>query len=129
MFGGSLQRPPISPNRPVASADTLIEGMTSNVASAVVADRNELAKSVGYELKYLRLPEWRMDKLSVYKPQAQVALARFDFVRSDQAGDQKLSCYQARQGMIAAQDASPEKIGDKRVRLIRVEDSMALLLR
>jgi len=98
-----------------ASADTLVEDLVSNGSLEPVADRSELAKRVGYDLKYVRLPEWQMNKLGVYKSPATMPIARFDFVRKGQSGDQHLSCYQAPQGVIRAQGANSENLEGKRV--------------
>lgn len=98
-----------------ASADTLVEDLVSERTIEPVTNRNELAKRVGYDLKYVRLPEWQMNKLGVYKSQAMIPIARFDFVRKGQSGNQYLSCYQAPQGVIQAKTAKPENLAGKRV--------------
>ena len=99
----------------VASADTLVEDLVSEGTLEPVSDRKELAKKVGYDLKYVRLPQWQMNKLGVYKSRETTPIARFDFVRKGQAGDQRLSCYQAQQGVIRANTANLKNLGDKRV--------------
>jgi hypothetical protein len=98
-----------------ASADTLVEDLVSEGTLEPVMDGNDLAKRVGYDLKHVRLPEWQMNKLGVYKAQATMPIARFDFVRKGQSGDQHLSCYQARQGTILAKVAKSENLEGKRV--------------
>jgi hypothetical protein len=98
-----------------ASADTLIEDLVSEGTLEPVIDGNELTKRVGYELKHVRLPEWQMNKSGVYKSQATMPIARFDFVKKEQSGDQHLSCYQAPQGMIQAKVANLENLEGKRV--------------
>ena len=99
----------------IASADTLVEDLVSERTLESVMDRNELEKRVGYDLKYVRLPKWQMDKSGVYQSQASVPIARFDFVRKEQSGYQHLSCYQAPQGVILAKDATLENINGKHV--------------
>jgi len=99
----------------IASADTLVEDLVSERTLEPVIDRSELAKRVGYDLKYVRLPEWQMDRSGVYKSQALTQIARFDFVRKGQLGDQHLSCYQAPQGVIRAKVANLENLEGKRV--------------
>jgi hypothetical protein len=99
----------------IASADTLIEDLVSEGTLEPVIDRNELAKRVGYDLKHVRLPQWQMNQSGVYKSQATMPMARFDFVRKDQSGYQHLSCYQAPQGMIQAKVANLENLEGKHV--------------
>jgi hypothetical protein len=98
-----------------ASADTLVEDLVSEGTLEPVLDRNDLAKRVGYDLKYIRLPQWQMNKLGVYKSRATMPIARFDFIRKGQSGDQHLSCYQAPQGVIRAKIADSENLEGKRV--------------
>jgi hypothetical protein len=99
----------------IASADTLVEDLDSEGTLEPVIDRNELAKKLGYDLNYVRLPEWQMNKSGVYKSQAATRIARFDFVRKGQTGDEHLSCYQAPQGVIRAKVANLENLEGKRV--------------
>jgi hypothetical protein len=103
------------PSIQTASADALVEDLVAEGTLEPVIDRNELAKRVGYELKHVRLPEWQMNKSGVYKSQATMPIARFDFVRKGQSGDQHLSCYQAPQGVIQAKVANLENLENKRV--------------
>jgi hypothetical protein len=100
-----------------ASADTLVDDLDSERTLAPVADQREFDKRVGYNLKYLRLSEWQMNKFGVYKTATATAtpIARFDFVRKDGSGSQHLSCYQAPQGTILAQGAYSENVEGKRV--------------
>jgi anti-sigma factor RsiW len=98
-----------------ASADTLVDDLVSAKTLTPVADRDDLARKVGYDLKYLRLPQWQMNQLGVYKLKAAMPIARFDFVRNDKSGSQRLSCYQAPQGTIHAEDASLKNVEGKRV--------------
>jgi anti-sigma factor RsiW len=97
----------------IASADTLIDSLSSENLEPV-EDRTELAKRVGYELKYLRLPEWRMDKSSISKSQS-IPIARFDFAKKASTGDQYLSCYQAPEGAIRAGAGHLENLDGKKV--------------
>jgi hypothetical protein len=98
-----------------ASVDTLVEDLVSEGTLEAVTDRSELAKRVGYDLKYVQLPEWQMNKSGVYKSPTTMPIARFDFVRNGPSGDQHLSCYQAPQGVIRAKIANSENIEGKRV--------------
>jgi hypothetical protein len=102
-----------------ASADTLVEDLIAEGTMEPVRDRVELTKRVGFDLKQVRLPEWHMEKSGVYKSQAKspapVSIARFDFVRKSQVGDQYLSCYQAPQGVIRTKVAESENIAGKQV--------------
>jgi hypothetical protein len=98
-----------------ASADTLVEDVFSEGTLEPVVDQNELAKKVGNQLKYVRLPEWQLDKSGLYKSQAAMPIARFDFVRRGQSGYQRLSCYQAPQGVIQTKAANFRNIEGKRV--------------
>jgi len=99
----------------IASADTLVEDLASEGTLEPIIDRSELAKKVGYDLKHVRLPEWQMNRSGVYKSQATMPIARFDFVRKEQSGYQRLSCYQAPQGVIQAKVANLENLEGKRV--------------
>jgi len=98
-----------------ASADVLIEDLVSERTLEPVADRNELDKKLGYNVKYVRLPDWHMNKSGVDKSRATVPIVRFDFTRKGQSGDQQLSCYQAPQGVIRAKFANSENLEGKRV--------------
>ncbi len=100
---------------PTASADTLIDATLSGEKLESVADRNELAKRVGYDLKYVRLPEWQMKRSSVFKSQDSVAIARFDFAKKSPTGDQRLSCYQAPEGAIRSTAGNVVKLDGKSV--------------
>jgi len=99
----------------IASADTLVDDLVSEGTLEPVIDRNELAKRVGYDLKHVQLPKWQMNQSGVYRSQTTMPMARFDFVRKSQAGDQHLSCYQAPQGVIQAKVANLENLEGKRV--------------
>jgi hypothetical protein len=108
-----------SKNGPVstktASAETLVDDLLAEGTLEPIRDRNELASKLGYELKYVRLPEWQMNTAGVYKAPASPPIARFDFVRKGQSGNQYLSCYQARQGAIQANTADFKNLEDKHV--------------
>ena len=104
-----------SPSVAAASADTLVEDLIADGTLDPIQDRGELTKRVGYDLKQVRLPEWHMENSGVYKSQAPVSIARFDFIRKGQSGNQHLSCYQAQQGVIRAKVASSENLAGKQV--------------
>ncbi len=98
-----------------ASADVLVEDLAANGKLEPVTDRNEFAKKLGYELKYLQLPAWTLDKAGVYNSVATIPIARFDFVSKD-SSDQHFSCYQAQQGVIEANAVEAKSVGAKQVR-------------
>jgi hypothetical protein len=98
-----------------ASADTLIEDVFSEGTLEPVVDQNELAKKVGNQLKYVRLPKWQLDKSGLYKSKAAMPIARFEFVRRAQSGYQRLTCYQAPQGVIQTKAANFRNLEGKRV--------------
>jgi anti-sigma factor RsiW len=98
-----------------ASADTLVDDLVSEKILTPVTDRSDLARKLGYDLKYLRLPDWQMNKSGVYNLKATVPIARLDFVRKENSGSQRLSCYQAPQGTIHAEGARVEDVEGKRV--------------
>jgi hypothetical protein len=94
-----------------ALADSLIDQLSSSEGFQTVADRNELSKKIGYDLKYLNLSNWRMQQASIYTTPNRQAIARFDFVRNGE----HLSCYQGVQGSIQAPNSAREDVADKQV--------------
>jgi len=100
---------------PTASADTLVADLLSERGLEPVTNRNELAQKVGYNLTYVRLPQWQMSQFGLWKSHGTTAIARFDFVRKEQSGDQQLTCYQAPQGAILAKGASLRNLDGKHV--------------
>jgi hypothetical protein len=96
------------------SVESLIENFRSNGAVEPVADRKQLGTKVGYPLKYLRLPAWRLAKAGVYRSPS-VAVARFDFVKGQGGGLEQFTCYQAPAGAINAKMAEPREINGKHV--------------
>jgi hypothetical protein len=98
-----------------ASAEALVRNILDQGTLEPVTDRNELVKKLGYELKYVRLPEWQVNKAGIYKAPGIVPIARFDFVRKGQSGDQYLSCYQAPQGVIQAKATAYKNLEGRRV--------------
>jgi hypothetical protein len=118
----SLNSKPLSTksvdNNPVskASADTLISEFAANDRVEPVTDKSELAKKLGYDLNYLHLPSWRMNKAGIYKSTSPTKIARFDFSRNGDSGSQSLTCYQAPQNTIRAnQQSESEIVSGKRV--------------
>jgi hypothetical protein len=103
------------PSVQTASADALVEDLIAEAALDQVRDSSELTKTIGYDLKYLRLPDWQMETSGVYKSQAAVTIARFDFVRNGQSGSQRLSCYQAPAGVIKTKVSNAENLAGKHV--------------
>src|SRR4030095_500432 len=59
-----------------ASADTLVEDLVSEGTLEQVADRTELAKRVGYDLKYVRLTERQMNKSGMSKSKPSMPIPR-----------------------------------------------------
>ncbi len=104
-----------NPDVTTASADTLVEDLVADGTLDTIRDRSELTKKVGYDLKQVRLPEWHMENSGVYKSQARISIARFDFIRKNQSGDQHLSCYQAPEGVIRATAANAINLAGKHV--------------
>jgi hypothetical protein len=98
-------------------SESLIDDLGHDASAEVFSDRDELAKRVGYDIKYVRLPDWHMQKSALYKSASSSRVARFDFIRETQSGAQYLTCYQAPQGLISASDAKAANIGGKQVRL------------
>lgn len=99
-----------------ASAETLVTDLQSEGTLKSVADPNELIRRLGFEIKHVRLPEWQISNSGIYQARAAMPIARFDFVRKEGANYQHLSCYQAPQGVIQAQNASLRIIDGKSVR-------------
>jgi anti-sigma factor RsiW len=98
-----------------AAADTLIEDVEPATMLTPVADRTELAKDIGFEIKYVRLPDWKMDRSSMIQSKNSKPIARFDFVRKSQSGFERMTCYQAPQGFIRTADATMQNIQGKQV--------------
>jgi hypothetical protein len=100
----------------IAQIDSVVNDALSQQSLIEVTDRSELAKQVGFELKYVRLPDWQMDKSSIYKPPTKSPMARFDFIRKGPSGYEHLTCYQARSGVICQPPAAClENVQGKRV--------------
>jgi len=103
----------------LASADKLVEDLAADGTLDTIRDRSELTKRVGYDLKQVRLPEWQMENSGVYKSSTPISIARFDFIKKTQSGDQRLSCYQAPAGVIrtsVADQMNPVNLAGKEVR-------------
>jgi hypothetical protein len=97
-----------------ASVESLVENFRSNGAVEAIADRKQLGTKVGYPLKYLRLPAWRVANAGVYRSPS-VAVARFDFVKGQGDSVEQFTCYQAPAGAISAKTAEPREIKGKHV--------------
>ncbi|RTL36645.1 MAG: hypothetical protein EKK48_25750 [Candidatus Melainabacteria bacterium] len=93
------------------SATKLINSLTTDGAVHREPNKQLLNEKLGYEPKYIPLPEWKMESSGVYTDAANIA--RFDFVRNDNP-NQHLSCYQAIEGTIIA-SGSVQNIGGKQV--------------
>ncbi|MFA6210805.1 MAG: hypothetical protein WCT03_03800 [Candidatus Obscuribacterales bacterium] len=98
------------------SAQSLIGDLTADVGVTLVDNKQELVRELGYELKYLRLPQWKLSKIAVYRTnQTATALARFDFVKVGASGSQSLTCYQGPRGVIKSKNARSEDFAGRRV--------------
>jgi anti-sigma factor RsiW len=84
------------------SAAALIEDYAEQKPLEQAKDRSELNQKVGFELKQVPLPEWRLKDSAVYRAGTPLNLARFDFVRAGKTGQDYLTCYQGKQGTIKA---------------------------
>jgi hypothetical protein len=98
-----------------ATADALVEDLIAEGNLDQVRDSSELTKRVGYDLKYVHLPDWQMERSGVYKSQTAVTIARFDFIRTVQSDTQRLSCYQAPAGVIRTNVPDAENLAGKNV--------------
>lgn len=100
-----------------ASADALVDDLSRSETVTPVADKSELSRQIGYDLKFVRLPQWQMNRSGVYKSKFASPIARFDFIKkTDVGGDSaRMSCYQALQGTISAEGAVSEDIQGKSV--------------
>lgn len=96
------------------TADDLVDKIGMTGAISPVLNRDNLQSELGYEPKYLKLDKWNLEKLGVVKS-GFTHIARFDFQRQSSAGVERMSCYQARQGMIAARGGVTKTVGDKTV--------------
>lgn len=93
-----------------STAQKLVADLTANGAVAPEPDKQELNKRVGYDLRYVHLPSWKLKQSGIYLAQANIA--RFDFMRETNA-DECLSCYQAPEGTIKAVGPTQELAGKK----------------
>jgi hypothetical protein len=96
------------------AADDLVDKIGMTGALSPVLNRDNLQAELGYEPKYLKLDRWNLEKLGVVKS-GFTHIARFDFQRQSGAGVERMICYQARQGMIAARGGVTKVVGDKTV--------------
>lgn len=82
-------------------AEALIDALYTGQGTEPLSNRQQLARQLGYDLKFMHLPTWNMYQSAIYKGEKSRAIARFDFVGRDNSG--MLTCYQAPQGTIKAQ--------------------------
>jgi len=100
---------------PGASVDLLVENFKDGKGGPeTLADQSKLDETVGYQLRYLRLANWRLMKFGVYRLPA-VALARFDFASKNGSKADSLTCYQSPSGKIAAPGVARTDINGKQV--------------
>jgi hypothetical protein len=101
-----------------ASASALVDAVASNRGEPLV-ERAALPSQLGYNLVYLRLPDWKLEHSAVHRADSLIPIARFDFVKpdADAARGERLVCYQAPAGTIQAAGAQPKLIGGKQVLL------------
>lgn len=99
------------------STQSLIGDLDANAGAESVSNRQELARQLGYELKYLHLPQWEMRNIALYRAkQSGAALARFDFVKVGASGPQRLTCYQGPKGVIKAMAGRIEDLAGRNVK-------------
>lgn len=91
-----------------STAQKLIADLTTDGAVTPEPDKQQLDKLVGYDLKYVHLPSWKLRQSGIYIAQSNIA--RFDFVR-DANSNERLSCYQAPEGTIKAYGNAKELAG------------------
>lgn len=98
------------------SPQSLIGDLVADVGAASVGNKQELRQQLGYELKYLHLPQWKMSKIALYRAkQPNTALARFDFVKVGASVPQRLTCYQGPKGVIKAKAGRREDLAGRKV--------------
>ncbi|HEY9677759.1 MAG TPA: hypothetical protein V6C76_07105 [Drouetiella sp.] len=103
----------VAENHP--SADSLIENATTT-DHIELASNAEISQKVGYTIKKVNLPDWQLQRSGVFANDASTKIARFEFApRANFQG--KLTCYQAQQGTISANNGTLITIGDKQVRV------------
>jgi Putative zinc-finger len=107
---------PIAKPIPAAStlAEFLIDNCRNNGKVEGVSNPNQLEPKLGYRLKYLRLPAWRLAASGVYRAPS-VAVARFDFVKGHCGVMEQVTCYQAPAGAINASAPKPQDKHGKHV--------------
>ncbi len=91
-----------------SSAQKLIADLTADGAVTSEPDKQQLDKKLGYNLKYVHLPSWKLQQSGIYLAQSNIA--RFDFVR-DANSEERLCCYQAPAGTIEAVGNSQDLAG------------------
>jgi hypothetical protein len=100
--GGSLVQP--------VTAAALVDDLTDPSSLKAVADKEALPPLLGYDLKYIHLPGWNMQRAGVYKGSPPAKIARFDFSRATSSGVERMSCYQAYAGSILLREAADTKV-------------------
>jgi len=95
---------------PTIAASVLVDDLNNPESAQPVANKESLASLLGYDLKFLSLPGWNMQRSSLYKNGATSTIARFDFARSTPTGEERMSCYQSYAGGISAQGAVDRKM-------------------
>ena len=123
----------------LATAVSLIDGLTDPSKLHTVSDLGELVKETPYNLKFINLPSWRLTRVGVYALKNGEPIARLDFSRPCQAAapskgltshhqchfgggslalaEQTLSCYQTPSGLIRTDKGEEKTIGTKKVRV------------
>lgn len=98
------------------SAQSLIGDLAADVGAVSVGNKQELTQQLGYELRYLHLPQWKMSKIALYRAKhPNKALARFDFVKVGASGPLRLTCYQGLKGVIKVGAGRPEDLAGRKV--------------
>jgi len=103
---------PISGATPLAGS--LVDNFAANCPVELVSDPKQLEPTIGYPLKYLHLPAWRLYRAGVYRSPS-VAVAKLDFVKGHCGAGQQVTCYQAPAGAINASAPPSKDVHVKRV--------------
>jgi hypothetical protein len=73
----------------------LIDDVDKENVVTPISGTAELNKALGYELRYINLPDWQLQRASLY---GKDKIARMEFISKNDAGSQKLCCYQTWEG-------------------------------
>ena len=119
-FTASLVLPNLKTDRKISTTLTtslLVENSSNPNQFEPISDLDRLAQRIGYQLKYVHLPDWKMQTAGLAKTSSSVGIARFSFVRNVNGTEQTLCCYQGPERSIrcTAQNCKQEKVAEKLV--------------